>query len=340
MERRVRKYTVVLVLLMSVLVIFNLNTQATTITQSKNYYISYIVDKNGDGDYNSIQEAIDNVPSGSTIYVNPGEYPEVIEIKKTINLIGGDRDNTLINPVSGKNKYAIRVGAPKVSIHSFSVMNGAPGLYTSAIRITESNIEISDCSIYDTPIGIALWTSDNIIDNCKFWGCEDEGIVLLGSTYSECDNNKITNCEFFENCDGIELQYSSENTISNCEFYDNTHTGIDAIASSNNENTITNCHIYNNRVHGIYFYSSSDNQIIDCTITDNGNGNVVMNQNSENNQIIYTYDSSEPNKETSEIKFDSYANKISHKNSIQRFIDRITGLNSGRISELLEFIGF
>jgi hypothetical protein len=28
--------------------------------------------------------------------------------------------------------------------------------------------------------GIGSWGSEGIIDNCKFWGCEDEGIALIG----------------------------------------------------------------------------------------------------------------------------------------------------------------
>jgi len=250
-----------------------------------------IVDKNGDGDYKTIQEALNNAQPGSTVYVKEGEYSEIIIIKKQISLIGENKDSTLINPVSEKNKYAIRLGAPGIKIQGLSIKNGAPGLYTSGIRVTSSKTEIRDCNIYDTPVGISIWTSDNIVDNCNFWGCNDEGIVLIGSSYSECTNNKITNCIFRNNCDGIELQYSSSNTITNCEFYDNTHTGIDAIASANDKNIISNCRIYNNEVHGIYFSSSSENQIIDCSVYDNEDGNIVMNKDSENNQIISSSDS-------------------------------------------------
>jgi len=151
-----------------------------------------------------------------------------------------------------------------------------------------SKTQIEDCNIYDTPVGIAIWTSDNIINNCNFWGCKDEGIALMGTPYSNCENNKISNCIFHDNCDGIELQYSSDNIITNCEFYDNTHTGIDAITSSNDRNIISNCKIYNNEVNGIYLSSSSDNQIIDCTISDNKDGNIVMTKHSYNNEIKNT----------------------------------------------------
>lgn len=252
--------------------------------ESQEYHI--IVDKNGNGDYKTIQDAINNAEPCSIIYVKNGEYKEIIDIKKQITLIGEDKDYTLINPISDKNKYAIRLGSPGLILKSFSIKNGAPGLYTSAIRVTSSNTEIHDCNIYDTPVGIVVWTSNNIVDNCNFWGCTDEGIALLGTSYSDCSNNKITNCVFHNNCDGIELQFSSSNIITDCKIYDNSHSGINAISSSNDNNIISNCEIYNNDVHGIYLSSSSDNQIIDCAIYDNDDGNIIMRGNSENNQII------------------------------------------------------
>ena len=45
-----------------------------------------VVDNNGEGDYQTIQEAINNAQQGSTIYVKKGEYKEVIMIKKQIQI--------------------------------------------------------------------------------------------------------------------------------------------------------------------------------------------------------------------------------------------------------------
>ncbi|MCK5459179.1 MAG: right-handed parallel beta-helix repeat-containing protein, partial [Thermoplasmatales archaeon] len=97
----------------------------------------------------------------------------------------------------------------------------------------------------------------------------DEGIAFLGSSSNQCNNNIVTDCEFYDNCDGIELQYSSNNVISNCKFYDNTHAGIDAIGSSNNNNVISGCDLSNNKAFGIFFSRSTDNTISKCTFSEN-----------------------------------------------------------------------
>ena len=273
-------------------------------------------------DYKSIQEAIDNAESGSTIYVKTGTYSEIISINKKISLIGENKENTIINPTSTRNSYALRIRISGVKISGFSINNKGPGLYTTGFKISAPKTTIENCNFYDTPIGIAVWTSKNTISNCKFWGCEDEGIALLGSISNECNNNEITNCEFYDNCDGIELQYSSGNTISDCIFYDNSHCGIDAIGSSNNENLITNCKIYDNEAYGIYLSRSSYNQILDCSFSNNDDGNVIMTAGSVNNEI----NSQESQNEVQTNSHNNFRNRIQYflsffRNSKMRLIN-------------------
>lgn len=264
------------------------NTTINNVYTKENINI-ITVDKNKTGDYTSIQQAINNAKDMSTIYIKPGNYKENIEIKKTIHLIG--TENVIINPTSGKQNYAIQITAPGTKISKLSITSPTQGIYNTGIYICASNTSIIDCNIYNTPIGIAIWTSKNIIKNCNFQGCQDEAIALLGNKYKPCNQNKIINCIFQNNSDGIELQYSSNNIIANCKFYKNTHTAINAIAESNNKNIITNCTIYNNHVNGIYLSSSSNNQILYCNISKNQYGNIITTGNSYNNKItnINTY---------------------------------------------------
>ncbi len=300
MKGRIKKTMITIAIMILIQVTLVFLVQSETINQTNDNSL-IIVDKNGNGEYTSIQEAINHAASGSTIYIKNGEYPEIIQVKKTIWLIGEDKDSTLINPISEENKYAIYVGAPNIKIKNMGVTNGAPGLYSQGIKISSKNTEIDNCKIFNTPVGIAIWTNENKIYNSVFYNCKDEGIALLGSSKNPCNNNLISDCIFYDNCDGIELQHSSYNTILNCKFYDNTHTGIDAIASDNNENIISNCQIYNNRVNGIYLSSSDNNKIIDCNIQDNADGDIVMNKYSENNEIIQNEISEEKTQDISKI---------------------------------------
>ena len=51
----------------------------------------------GPGNYSTIQSAIDAANPGDTIFVYSGTYNEYLYLEKTINLIGENKDTTLIN---------------------------------------------------------------------------------------------------------------------------------------------------------------------------------------------------------------------------------------------------
>ena len=94
MKKALRLTSLALITFLMLNIFTIINTEAASI--SKGNIIT--VDKNGDGDYTTIQEAINNAKSGSTIYVKNGKYPEILDIRKQIKLIGEDKESTIINP--------------------------------------------------------------------------------------------------------------------------------------------------------------------------------------------------------------------------------------------------
>jgi parallel beta-helix repeat protein len=216
----------------------------------------------------TIQDTINNAQPNSTIQLPAGTYTEILTINKPLHLKGAGTSRTLLSPTSPNNGYAIRISAEGVTLSGLDITNKGPGLYTTCLKISASNTTIQNCTFHDTPIGIAIWSSQNIISGCEFSGCDDEGIVLLGTSTSECNNNTITSCTFHKNCDGIELQYATDNLITSCTFAQNTHAGIDAIESNNNNNIISNCEFTANQGFGLYLAGSSHNTITGCSFLD------------------------------------------------------------------------
>jgi len=134
--------------------------------------------------------------------------------------------------------------------------------YEAGIEVSKDNQIIENKVFYDIPIGIIVWSSNNLIANCTFINCSDEGILLIGN------NNAIENCVFYNCCDGIELQKSSDNIFINCRFLSNSHSGIDAIKNSNNNNVFYSCLFYDSP-YGCFFKESENNEFIDCVFIDN-----------------------------------------------------------------------
>jgi len=175
---------------------------------------------------------------------------------------------SFIDVTSKKNSYAIEVDIEGAIIKNLNVRNSGSGIYTTGIKIVASYVTVENCNVFDTPVGIAIWSSNNVIVNCTFWNCVDEGIVLFGNTPWGCDNNTFINCVFYNCCDGVELQRSSDNVFVNCRFLNNYHAGIDGIIHSNNNNRFYSCLFYDNP-YGCYFKESENNEFMNCTFSNN-----------------------------------------------------------------------
>jgi parallel beta-helix repeat protein len=216
----------------------------------------------------SIQEMINNARPNTTIQLPAGTITEVLTITKPLHLKGQGTTQTYLTPTSPPNGYAIHILAQGVLLSDLTITNQGPGLYTTCLKISASNTTVQNCIFNDTPIGIAVWSSQNTISDCEFNGCDDEGIVLLGTATTTSTNNTITTCIFSENCDGIELQYATHNKITSCTFTKNTHAGIDAIESNNNDNIISHCTFTDNKAFGLYLTRSSQTLITHCSFSD------------------------------------------------------------------------
>lgn len=230
--------------------------------------------------FNKIQDAIDAVTEGGTVYVYNGTYNENIIVNKSIDLIGENRGSTIIN--GSWTGEAINVTGNKVRISNFTILNNI--IFCVGIKLYSSFLNnITNCNI-NAWYGILLISScNNTIMNCNIYNnTGGRGIQLDIS-----DNNSIINCNIYGNCYGIFQQDSSNNNIMNCSIYDNQCNGIECYRILNN--TIVNCDIYSND-EGIRFDQSFNNNIINCVIYSNRYGGIELlksQNNSFTNCTIY-----------------------------------------------------
>jgi hypothetical protein len=111
---------------------------------------------NGPGNYTKIQDAINASRSGDTVFVFSGTYYENVGVNKTINLIGEDKNSTIIDSNGG---CEINILADFVQIRGFTLENGWVGIrcdstYGSS-TITGNNI------LYHSNYGILIGQSNN-----------------------------------------------------------------------------------------------------------------------------------------------------------------------------------
>ncbi|HEC89600.1 MAG TPA: hypothetical protein ENI44_03345, partial [Thermoplasmatales archaeon] len=149
-----------------------------------------IVDDEGDGDYTSIQNAIENAQNGDTIKVYSGTYTENVLIDKQLTIMGVDEelgkgDDTGKPIIDGGGKgdvVIINRDASNVNFSGFMVINGGDNNknWDSAIKIFSNNNIIYNNNIsFNNLLGITLYSSSgNIISNNDFYLNEAGGLVL------------------------------------------------------------------------------------------------------------------------------------------------------------------
>ena len=124
---------------------------------------------NGPGNYSRIQDAVDNASDGDTVFVydDSSPYYETIKINKPLNLIGENRDTTIID---GRTKdWNIEIEAENVTISDFTIQNAS-----------RSGIIVRG--------GRHSTITNNIIQNNLA-----EGILFMKSTDSVINRNIIQN---------------------------------------------------------------------------------------------------------------------------------------------------
>jgi len=215
------------------------------------------VDDDGGQDYTCIQDAIDNASSGDTVYVYSGIYYENVLVNKTIDLVGEDKNTTVID--GGENGDVVCIFRDWVNLNGFTMQNGDTGVRIPYGRVVgrdtfyfhSDNNTVSNCKAVDNQLGIVIENTDNnqIIGNDISSDETDENynkgqhaVLIQGS---ESNDNLIKQNTIYHYRSGISACYwsgsGSSNTILENEIIDSIN-GISICNNDNivNDNTITN----------------------------------------------------------------------------------------------------
>jgi len=200
--------------------------------------------------FNSIQDGMNAVDENGTVYVFNGIYYENVIVNKTIDLIGENRNTTIIDGMNAGDVILIR--ADWVNVNGFTINNGSTGIDLSSsknnnisiniiincrngvwIRYSRYNKIFNNEVILNSEEGIYLFNSnDNIISDNIIGQNGLNGILIHGFTGST--NNTVSGNDLFLNHIGIKITYPSCN---NSIYMNNFMNNYDTVYSYNSTNT-------------------------------------------------------------------------------------------------------
>ena len=221
------------------------------LTNGKTLYVG----GSGPGNYTTIQDALDNAIRGDTVFVydDSSPYYEHVTIHTKINLIGDDKNTTIIDGNNSGN--VVTLDGNEINLNGFTIQRGDSwGTFRAAVKITSDYNIVSNNNIVNSGQGIiANDASNNIISNNIISNCGN-GIMIL----EESGDNLITQNNIVNNKEGIILGNSGgRNPSNNIVSWNNIKdTQIDGIVTeSQNKLVIVHNNIENGET-GIFLMTS------------------------------------------------------------------------------------
>ena len=159
-----------------------------------------------------IQDLIDNASDGDTIYIPSGTYYENIIINKSIDLIGENKNTTIIDGSGVGN--TINITAESAFISGFTIQNS---IKNGIHLVWGNNCTISGNNVYGCYFGIRLESGENhLIYDCNFYDNIMNGVFIGNDFGPSVKDNIITYCYF--NNSSIHFLRSTNNSIHNNTF--------------------------------------------------------------------------------------------------------------------------
>ena len=194
------------------------------------------------GNYTKIQDAIDNTNNGDTVFVydDSSPYKEHIIVDKSINLLGENKDTTIIDGWNYTGDV-VYISADGVKISGFWIQNSGLNYYLDAgIEIISKNNTIINNKISHNACGIrVISSSNNVLSENNFWdnyGWETGGGIYL----YESNTNTITNSNFSDNDKGLLFDNSFNNIILGNSFFNDGVMITNSYQNTFSSNTVNN----------------------------------------------------------------------------------------------------
>ncbi|MBU2503337.1 right-handed parallel beta-helix repeat-containing protein [bacterium] len=218
------------------------------------------VERDGSGDFTTLQPALDACAAGDTVLIGPGEYPEMtpqylpnaggwLDISGLVKdpdltLIGSGPDDTIVGPAAyaGRESKAIAFDlSGDLRIENLTLRNSGNGIWLDYGRLF-----VEGCHFLGNETGIGWYSSG---EGGGVWNSHfhstilyNHGITLLGTgtgiviegctlevsslLFHAVQGVVVQGCDLFDGGLGVQLQGGAAIEFHGCRIYDKTGVGI------------------------------------------------------------------------------------------------------------------
>jgi len=216
------------------------------------------------GEFSSIQEAIDAAESGGTVLVKEGTYEENLTINKDLTLKATEEAKVTIKGTDqGTSLISLSPSQSEITITRITLMgkdNKASGIEVKG----KSTLTLNQCKVVNNDdSGIEILDSSQAYIIGSTIRNNGEGIVVRDSSRAELISNEVKRNEW----EGINVSSSSKTTIQDNQISRNGEGGINVWQSGGLE--IASNVISNNRMGGILIEEAAGVSVRDNEIGEN-----------------------------------------------------------------------
>jgi hypothetical protein len=231
---------------------------------------SFVVARDGSGDFPTLTDAVRRAPAGSRLLVRPGIYNEGILIDKSLEIVGDGALEEIIVRSTTSSCLVMQTDAATIRNLTLRGQARAGGVNDGffAVDISHGRPLFDGCDISSDSLAcIAIHnpTAVPLIRNCVIHHGVDSGVFAFDGA-----QGLLEACDIAENSNiGIAITGRATTSVHNCLIHDGADAGI--VVWNGATSAIEGCDIYANRRANVGISDASVAALRRCRIHDGDN---------------------------------------------------------------------
>eukprot|EP01064_Diplonema_japonicum_P024831 TRINITY_DN3557_c0_g1_i1.p1 TRINITY_DN3557_c0_g1~~TRINITY_DN3557_c0_g1_i1.p1 ORF type:complete len:456 (+),score=84.19 TRINITY_DN3557_c0_g1_i1:94-1461(+) len=229
-------------------------------------YTSFIVSKEVDSPYNTVNEALEKASNGDRIVVYPGTYFESITVTKEVEIVGeGPRDKIVIVTTDGNPTVVFKEGCKgkmcNISLREMSRF----GVCTVEVK-GQANVTLDQCDLSTRQEANTINVSDKAsltLTMSRIHGAKGSAVLIRDEASAEIKNNELINIK----CCALQARHDATYELSGNVIQNAAYGGVDA--ADNTKGVIRNNSISHCKRAGVVLHGSSSTNIQGNVISKN-----------------------------------------------------------------------